>query len=224
LESNRAPGRGERLTLAGPAGELEALFEMPAAGPPRAVGVICHPHPLFGGTLDNKVVHTLARSFQELGAATLRFNFRGVGASAGQFAEGLGESDDTLAVIAQLRARLPQLPLWLAGFSFGGAVAVRAAGTAAPRQLVTVAPAVTRMNLNDIKVPTCPWLIVQGCDDELVAAPAVQAWALGLTPQPTLKLLAGVDHFFHGRLRELTQVVVDFAHEQGIARESEKPG
>jgi alpha/beta superfamily hydrolase len=224
LESSRGPARGERLRLTGPAGELEALLEMPTATPPLAVGVICHPHPLFGGTLENKVVYTLARSFQELGAATLRFNFRGVGASGGQFGEGLGETDDTLAVIAALRARLPDLPLWLAGFSFGGAVAVRAAGNAAPRQLVTVAPAVTRMNLNDIKVPDCPWLIVQGRDDELVAASAVQAWATRLNPQPTLKLLAGVGHFFHGRLRELSQVVVDFAHERGIVRESEKPG
>jgi alpha/beta superfamily hydrolase len=224
LESNRALARGERLTLPGPAGALEALLERPAGVMPRAVGVICHPHPLFGGTLQNKVVHTLARSFQELGAATLRFNFRGVGASAGRFADGIGETDDTLAIIEAGRARFADLPLWLAGFSFGGAVAVRAADQAAPRQLVTVAPAVMLINLNDIKVPDCPWLIVQGSDDELVAAKAVVDWAARLTPAPTLALLPGVGHFFHGRLRELSQVVNDFARERVLGRESEKPG
>jgi uncharacterized protein len=224
LESNRALARAERLRLAGPAGALEVLLETPADGAPRAFGVICHPHPLFGGTLQNKVVHTLARSFQDLGAATMRFNFRGVGASEGRFADGLGETDDTLAVIAAGRARFPDIPLWLAGFSFGGAVAARAAQMAAARQLVTVAPAVALINLNDLKVPDCPWLIVQGSDDELVAASAVIDWAAHLAPAPTLALLPGVGHFFHGRLRELREVVIDFARKRVLVRESEKSG
>jgi hypothetical protein len=219
LESNRPLARGQSLTLAGPAGALEALLEVPADKTPCACGVICHPHPLYGGTLQNKVVHTLARSFQDLGAATLRFNFRGVGASAGRFADGLGETDDTLAVIAAGRARFADTPLWLAGFSFGGAVAARAAERAQPRLLVTVAPAVMLINLNDIKVPDCPWLIVQGGDDELVDAKAVVAWAAQLTPAPTVRLLPGVGHFFHGRLRELAAVVLDFAHERVLGRE-----
>lgn len=214
----------QRLTLAGPAGAIEALLETPTAEPARAFAVVCHPHPLYGGTLQNKVVHTLARSFAELGAATLRFNFRGVGASAGQFAEGVGEIEDTLAVVDAGRERFADLPLWLGGFSFGGAVAVRAAGRTEPKFLVSVAPAVKLINLSDIKVPACPWLIVQGGADEFVEADAVIDWAAQLNPAPTVKLLPGVGHFFHGQLRKLAAVVLDFAHQQGVARESEKSG
>ena len=224
MASNSALPRAQRWTLAGPAGAIEALLEQPTAAALRAIGVVCHPHPLYGGTFENKIVHTLARSFQELGAATLRFNFRGVGESAGQFAQGLGETDDTLAVIQAGRERFAGLPLWLGGFSFGGAVAVRAAGSTGPKLLVTVAPAVTLMNFGDIKAPGCPWLIVQGGDDELVDADAVLDWAARLNPAPTVKLLPGVGHFFHGKLRELAAVVLDFAHAQGIVRESEKSG
>jgi uncharacterized protein len=224
LESNRPLPRGQRLTLAGPSGAIEALIETPADTEPRAFGVICHPHPLYGGALENKVVHTLARSFQELGAASVRFNFRGVGKSAGRFAEGLGETADTLAVIEAGRVRWPAMPLWLAGFSFGGAIAVRAAAAAEARLLITVAPAVTLINLSDIKVPDCPWLIVQGTEDELVDAKKVADWAASLAPAPRVALLPGVGHFFHGRLRELTQVVLDFVHERVLARESEKSG
>jgi uncharacterized protein len=224
LESNRSPARGQPLTLAGPEGAIEALLETPQDREPCAFGVICHPHPLYGGALENKVVHTLARSFQELGGATLRFNFRGVGKSAGRFAEGLGETADTLAVIQAGRARWPRMPLWLGGFSFGGAVALRAAVEARPHFLVTVAPAVTLINLSDIKMPDCPWLIVQGAEDELVDAKRVVEWAGSLAPSPQLRLLPGVGHLFHGRLRELNQVVVDFAHERGIGRERDKSG
>jgi hypothetical protein len=205
--------------MAGPAGALETLIETRSDAPPQAFGVICHPHSLFGGTLQNKVVHTLARSFQELGAATIRFNFRGVGASAGSFAEGIGETDDALAVIAAGARRWPGAEVWLGGFSFGGAVAVRAASRAGAKFLATVAPAVTLIDVSDIKVPDCPWLIVQGDADELVNPQSVVAWAARLTPAPQVELLPGVGHFFHGRLRELTSLVVDFARGRGLARE-----
>src|SRR5262245_11120788 len=124
--ASRAP-RVERLQLPGPAGELEALIETPEGASAAAFGVICHPHPLYGGTMDNKVVHTLSRAFQELGAPTIRFNFRGVGRSAGTFANGDGETEDTLALVRWGRERWPGAQVWLAGFSFGGAVAIRAA-------------------------------------------------------------------------------------------------
>ena len=114
-----------RVTIPGPAGDIEAVVETPEGAAPAAFAVVCHPHPLFGGTLDNKVVHTLARTFQELGAPTIRFNFRGVGRSAGSFANGAGESEDASAVIEWGRARWPGASLWLAGFSFGGAIAIR---------------------------------------------------------------------------------------------------
>jgi uncharacterized protein len=205
------PPRAERLLLAGPAGALEALLETPAAAAAvAAFGVVCHPHPLHGGTLDNKVVWTLARAFQQLGAATIRFNFRGVGASAGSYDEGRGETADALAVIAAGRQRWPQAQLWLAGFSFGGVVALNAAREVPAALLVTVAPGITRIDPGAAAPPECPWLIVQGEADEVVPAPAVTAWARALVPQPQLVLLSGAGHFFHGRINELRDVVVAF--------------
>ena len=218
MESNRPAAPILRTVLAGPVGDIEALIETPHAHLPRAFGVICHPHPLFGGALTNKVVHTLARSFQELGAPTIRFNFRGVGASHGSFAEGIGETADALAVITAGRARWPGAGVWLAGFSFGGAVAFRAAALAAARLLVTVAPAVRLIDVEAVSVPDCPWLIVQGDVDELVEPQAVLAWAGQLRPAPTVDVMPGVGHFFHGRLRELQSLVVEFAQRR-LARE-----
>lgn len=193
------------LEIDGPAGRLEALLE-DRGGDARHFGVICHPHPLYGGTLDNKVVHTLARALQEAGMPTLRFNFRGVGRSAGSFDEGRGETDDALAVIAWGRRRWPAAQLVLAGFSFGAAVALRAATAAGAAQLITVAPAVARLG-TVLAQPPCPWLLVMGDADELVDCAEVRAWAARYEPPPVLRILAGVDHFFHGRLHELRTVV-----------------
>lgn len=206
------PPHAERLRLSGPAGALEALIETPAGleTTPAAFGVICHPHPLHGGTMDNKVVWTLARAFQELGAPTIRFNFRGVGASEGSYDAGPGEVGDALAAIAYGRERWPQAPLWLAGFSFGGVVAIRAAAATRPTRLVTVAPGITRLDVGDAPPPQCPWLIVQGDADEVVPAAAVIAWARTLTPAPQLTVLPGAGHFFHGRINELRDTVLEF--------------
>lgn len=220
MESSRPAASVLRASLAGPAGAIEALIEAPGNTPPRAFGVVCHPHPLYGGTLQNKVVHTLARSFQDLGAPTLRFNFRGVGESAGSYADGIGETEDVLAVVAEGQRRWPGAAVWLAGFSFGGAVALRAAARAGAQLLVTVAPAVRLIDVSQTKTPDCPWLIVQGDADDLVEPATVLAWAAKLVPAPTVKLVPGVGHFFHGRLTELAGLVLDFAHEQRLgARE-----
>jgi uncharacterized protein len=207
------------ITIPGPAGALEGLLEEPAGGT-RGCAVICHPHPLQGGTLHNKVVHTLARAFQELGLASLRFNTRGVGASAGAFDDGVGETDDALAVAAWAAARYAQPPstqlpmtqfsLALAGFSFGGAVAFNAATRLAPALLIVVAPAVDRVAVTST-TPLCPWLIVQGAADEVVATERVQAWAAGFAPAPEMVLLPGVGHFFHGALNELRAAALSFA-------------
>jgi|HubBroStandDraft_3_1064219.scaffolds.fasta_scaffold62875_2 alpha/beta superfamily hydrolase len=211
----RAP-RAERVAIAGPAGALEALIETPvgegADEPVRAFGVVCHPHPLHGGTLDNKVTWTLARAFQQLGAPAIRFNFRGVGHSAGSYDEGRGETYDALAVIEFGRRRWPQAALWLAGFSFGGVVAVRAARSAQPQpqRLVLVAPGITKIDVGPRPVPACPWLIVQGDADDVVPAATVLEWARTLEPPPTLSVLAGAGHFFHGRINELRDAVVEF--------------
>lgn len=198
-------------SIAGPAGSLEARIEDPAPGAvPRVVGVVCHPHPLYGGTMQNKVVHTAARAMQELGAPTVRFNFRGVGASEGSYDEGVGELQDALAVCAWARAQWRCDSLWLAGFSFGAAVALRAAPAAAPAALVTIAPPVGRIIVDPVARPACPWLVVQGGRDELVDAGEVRRWAAGFAPPPRVAMLAEAEHFFHAQLVGLRAAVVEF--------------
>lgn len=202
--------RVERLQLPGPAGQIQAVVETPGNAVARAFGVICHPHPLYGGTLDNKVIYTLSRAFHELGVPTIRFNFRGVGASEGEYADGIGETGDALAMVSYGRERWDGTETWLAGFSFGGAVAIRAAASARPARLVAVAPAVSRVDLTGVVPPEGPWLIVQGDADELVSAAEVQEWAAKQPHPPQLALLRGGEHFFHGRLNELREAVTAF--------------
>jgi uncharacterized protein len=219
------PPHAERLSIAGPAGPLQALIETPLGedGEPitaAAFAVVCHPHPLHAGTMDNKVVYTVARALEQAGAAAIRFNFRGVGASGGSYGEGRGEADDVRAVIAWGRQRWPGAALWLGGFSFGGAVAVLVAGDTHPGRMVLVAPGITRFertefDLARVSPPACPWLIVQGDADEVVAPAAVSGWARALVPPPgiappRLALLPGAGHFFHGRLNELRETVLAF--------------
>ena len=203
------PPRPETLEIPGPAGPLEAIVEDPGGEPP-ALAVVCHPHPLYQGTMRNKVVHTVARAANRLGAPAVRFNFRGVGASGGAWDEGRGETEDALAVIAWARQRWPERPLWLAGFSFGAFVALRAAVDAKPAVLVTVAPPVSRFPVGDVPDPACPWLVVQGEADELVDYREVKAWAGARPAAPRVALLPETSHFFHGRLGDLQQVVQEF--------------
>ena len=210
--------------IAGAAGHIELRIDLPAAAP-RAVAVCCHPHPLFGGTLTNKVIHTVARSFTAQGAAAVRFNFRGVGASQGAHDDGIGETDDLVTVADWARSRWPDLPLWLGGFSFGSYVALRGAARLAPALLVTVAPPVGRWDFSSIAAPTCPWLVVQGSEDELVPAAGVVAWAQALQPAVRISMLDGATHFFHGRLHELQDAVsafvVDAAPAAGAASDAQ---
>lgn len=160
--------------------------------------------------MQNKVVHTLARAFTRCGFATLRFNFRGTGVSAGSYDDGEGEVDDALAALDFMRDERPQGPSWLAGFSFGAAVAIRAAIRAPVDGLISVAPAARRFAAGLATQPTCPWLIVQGDADELVDVDDTIAWVNGLEPGPELLVLEGVDHFFHGRLNELRGAAAAF--------------
>ena len=204
------------LALAGDAGKLEAVVEVPdGVTAPAAFLVVCHPHPLHGGTMDNKVVTTLARSARELGVPTIRFNYRGVGASEGSYDDGRGETQDALIAVAHGRQQWPDAFPWLAGFSFGGAVALRACttrGVGKVDRLLTVAPALGShyASPQQIQVPGCPWLLVQGDADEVVDPQLAVAWAEQLEPAPRVVLLPGVGHFFHGKLNELQREAAHF--------------
>ncbi|MGH8223564.1 MAG: alpha/beta hydrolase, partial [Woeseiaceae bacterium] len=147
--------------------------------------------------------------------AALRFNFRGVGQSAGGYGAGEGELEDALAASAWLRERMPALPLWLGGFSFGAAIAIRAACVLRPAGLVSVAPAVARFGGKLDEQPRCPWLIVQGDRDELVDVQDTIDWVNSLAPGPELRIFADAEHFFHGRLVELRKAVERFVAEHG---------
>jgi alpha/beta superfamily hydrolase len=200
----------EKLFIDGPAGRLEAILERPKAGALAGCAVVCHPHPQHGGTMHNKVAHTLARAFVRSGFEVLRFNFRGTEQSEGHFDNGVGELDDALAAITWMRARHGSYPLWLAGFSFGAAITVKAAVATHVDGLVSVAPAISRFATGLETQPECPWLIIQGDEDELVDIEETVAWIDGLEPGPELLVFPGAEHFFHGRLTELREAAMDF--------------
>jgi uncharacterized protein len=197
------------LELPGPAGALEALLQE-RDPPPTAAALVCHPHPLYGGTLHNKVVHRVASTLHELGAVTLRFNFRGVGGSAGRHAGGVGELDDARAALDWLRARAPGVPLVIAGFSFGAAIAGRlAAATPDAHRLVMVAPPVASMDLGALAHAPVPKLVIQGTAD-VTCPPAdlervFPAWA----DPKRLERVPGATHFFDRMLPELGRATRD---------------
>ncbi len=160
--------------------------------------------------MHNKVAHTLARAFVRLDFEALRFNFRGTGKSEGEFDEGNGELLDALAVVQWMRERNPALPLWLAGFSFGAAIAIRAATETEPDGLISVAPAASRFVAGMDSQPTCPWLIVHGDQDELIDINESVEWVNQLDPGPEMTVFPDTTHFFHGKLVLLRQVVEEF--------------
>jgi len=197
-----------KLSLPGPAGVLEAATNVAEPAVARAgVAVICHPHPLQGGTMHNKVVTTLERTLRELGLATVVFNFRGTGASQGTFDDGIGETDDLLAVARWAQHVRPRDALWLAGFSFGSYVAARAAPQLPVRQMISIAPPVGRWDFSHLASPLCPWLVVQGEADEIVDANAVYTWVAAQPEPPALVRMPETGHFFHGRLLDLRGVI-----------------
>ena len=203
-----------RLDIPGPAGKLESIFEFPGDGEILGAAVVCHPHPQHGGTMHNKVAHTLARSFVRSGFDVLRFNFRGTEGSDGEYDEGRGELDDALAAMDWIAEQQPDVPLWLAGFSFGAAIAVRAAVARRVAGLISVAPAIYRFAGNLESQPDCPWLIIQGDEDELVEVDETVEWVDSLEPGPELLVLNGAEHFFHGRLNDLREAVMSFVADQ----------
>lgn len=192
------------LTLPGPAGALELIVEAAEAAPRPIVAIVCHPLPTEGGTMHNKVVTMTARALRESGAATVRFNFRGVGASEGEFDQGEGECDDLRAVAAWVRATRPDAQLWLAGFSFGAYVSLRMADELQPKLLISIAPPAGRWDFDRIAPPSgYPWLVIQGEADEIVDPDAVFAWIESLRQPPELVRMPDTGHFFHRRLIDL---------------------
>ncbi|MFC0676352.1 alpha/beta hydrolase [Lysobacter korlensis] len=201
------------LSLDGPAGPLELSVEPPDADAPArpVVAIVCHPLPTEGGTMHNKVVTMTARALRESGVATVRFNFRGVGASAGTFDEGVGEADDLRAVAHWVRIQRPDAQLWLAGFSFGAYVSLRMAAELAPSLLISIAPPAGRSwDFLSIAPPPCPWLVIQGEADEIVDPQAVYDWLDGLRElryPPELVKIPDTSHFFHRKLMDLRGVI-----------------
>lgn len=203
-------GRTERRSVAGPAGAIEVAIDNPEDVAPRGTALVCHPLPTHGGTMDNKVVQTLARAFVQLGFRAVRFNFRGVGASEGAWDHGRGEIDDAMAVLdAAAGLRAPGLPLVCAGFSFGGYVAthvaarVEAAEPGAVERIVLVGPAVSNFSPAPVSQGS---LVIHGEADEVVPLAAVLDWA---RPQALpVVVVPGAGHFFHGQLPLLKQIVV----------------
>jgi alpha/beta superfamily hydrolase len=212
----KAP-RSEHFSIAGQAGQLECLLELPGTAEPRAVAVICHPHPVHGGTMHNKVVHTLSRAFNAQDFAALRFNFRGVGESDGTFDDGNGEKEDVLSAVNFIRDRYPDLQIWLAGFSFGAAMAIIAARETDIAGLVSIAPAAFRLADEAQLSPVFPWLIVHGEDDELADIGDTIDWVNSMPPGPELCVFPETTHFFHGKLIKLREVIGTFVEKHSDA-------
>jgi alpha/beta superfamily hydrolase len=204
------PPEESTFLLPGAAGDIE-IITMPhdekRADLKNATAIICHPHPLFGGTMHNKVVTTLARVFRDLGLRSVRFNFRGVGKSSGVHDEGIGEVKDLLTIVAWIKKLFPNDAIWLAGFSFGAYVATKGAMQISPQQLVTIAPQVSRFKQDDLALVTCPWVLVQGEQDEVVSAEEVFAWIETLPHKPEVIRMPTAGHFFHGQLMELRRLL-----------------
>lgn len=189
------------IELQGAIGPLQAMVMCPQHYRSDYVAVLGHPHSLQGGTMQNKVVTTLARTFRDLGIPSVRFNFRGVGSSVGKYDDGVGESDDVIAIVRQLQQRSPSLKICLAGFSFGSYVTFRAAKQLHPALLISIAPPITHYDFTHYVAH--PWIIVQGEEDEVVPPQAVFDWYQQLQPNPILIRFPDTTHFFHGKLNDL---------------------
>jgi alpha/beta superfamily hydrolase len=198
------PVEHSEFLLRGPAGLIECAVDAPEECDERWGSIIiCHPHPAHGGTMHNKVVTILERSMRELGLRTVRFNFRGVGMSEGLFDDGYGETDDLFAVAEWVRRTRPNDSLWLGGFSFGSYITTRAALNLDVGQLISIAPPIDRYAFEALHHPECPWLVVQGDEDELVNVDIVSNWVGKLKPPPELMIMQKADHFFHRRIMDL---------------------
>jgi alpha/beta superfamily hydrolase len=200
----------KKFSITGAAGHIEGVVHLPD-DTPRAIAVVAHPLPTMGGTMENKVAMMLARTFAEIDCVAVRFNFRGVGESEGEFTGGEGEEQDMIAVVRYAQEQFgEELPLLLAGFSFGGYVAARAASFLHPQHLVLAAPAVGRFAMPAVSPDT---LVIHGEYDDVVPLADALEWA---RPQHLpIVVLPQAEHFFHGRLTQLRDIVK--RHFTGVA-------
>ena len=197
------------LVLPGNIGLLDVALTVPNNVDKRYVAILGHPHSLQGGTMNNKVVTTLVRVFNDLHIASIRFNFRGVGQSSGSYDEGRGESDDMLLLANRWLKEQPDVQFIFAGFSFGSYVAYRAAANCQHALLITVAPAVHHYNYAEFSPAPTPWIVVQGDDDEVVPLPLVLDFIAKTSPAIPLLRFADTGHFFHGKLIELKSRLIE---------------
>lgn len=206
---NRFPDKAGSYFIGGPAGKLEIAFHFPLNWQQiPLIGLVCHPHPLYEGTMNNKVVTTTVRAFNQMNIAALRFNFRGVGQSQGSYGNTIGETEDLQAILAWLKQQKPNFNFWLAGFSFGSFIAAKVAWNSEIKQLVTIAPPVNHFDFNRIQKPECPWLVIQGSQDEVVSATEVFQWLMHYPKNIKTRVIEGASHFFHGRLNDLKDVLI----------------
>jgi len=197
----------EKLFLQGKTGKLEALYQPGETGKPAIV--VCHPHPLYGGTMRNKVVYWIARAFEDQGCSVLRFNFRGVEQSEGEWDEGLGESEDVLTALDYLKAQHPEAPLWLAGFSFGTYAGLKAARQdARVERMFAVAPAVNLWSFDFMQHETRPLTVVSGTADEIVPFEQVQAWIKSLPSHVRFHSIEAAGHFFPEHMTAMTAALL----------------
>jgi uncharacterized protein len=206
---NHFPDHTETFFIDGPAGKLEVLTVKPLNFSSKKVAIICHPNPEQSGTMQNKVVTTLAKVFERLEIPSVRFNFRGVGQSEGQHGKTIGEADDLRAVVAWVKQVLPDCEIILAGFSFGSYIAAIVANEINPAYLISIPPPADRYDFNQFNHIHCPWWVVMGEADEVVAPADVIAWAQNSSIPLHFILLPGIGHFFHGHLVELRELLFE---------------
>lgn len=215
LEAMKFGSGDNKVSIEGPCGTIEAILAIPANfTPTQTAMIICHPHSLHGGSMGNKVVHTLAKTALAYGLPTLRFNFRGVGASSGEFDSGDGEGDDLLAVWQWLAAELPGFNIILAGFSFGAFVSLKHLHRVQAAGLISVAPPLKRFDFDLLTHrPTLPWRIIAAEEDELIAIEDIHEWVAKLGVGDKLVVVPAASHFFHGKLPELSAALKSFLAE-----------
>ncbi|MFC3908884.1 alpha/beta hydrolase [Legionella dresdenensis] len=216
IEQLTSPGE-HGFVFQGVVGQLEAILTVPDAITSQTIALLGHPHSLQGGTMNNKVVTTMARAFRDAGIPSVRFNFRGVGNSEGQYDEGIGESKDMLQLMTLWKERQPDSEFVFAGFSFGSYVAWRSAAQAGTRLLLTIAPPVHHYDYQEFE-PVPSWFIIQGDDDDVVPLSLVQAFSEKFSPPLPITRFAGTGHFFHGKLLELKEAIAAIIRQAGFSQ------